>query len=130
MITSLLISLAIFQISTPADNNLRDQIREELSSVKGTFALAFQDLQTGERILINERETFHAASTMKTPVMIEVYKQAAAGKFSLSDSISVHQNFKSIADGSEFTLDQSSDSDRSFISRWAVNWISTACSTA
>ena len=74
--------------------------------------MAFQDLQTGEKILINERETFHAASTMKTPVMIEVYKQAAAGKFALSDSITVHQNFRSIADNSEFILDQSSDSDQ------------------
>ena len=112
MITSLLISLSVFQMSTPPDSSLKTQIKKELSSVKGTFALAFQNLQTGERILINERETFHAASTMKTQVMIEVYKQAVAGKFSLSDSITVHENFKSIADDSEFILDQSSDSEQ------------------
>ncbi len=40
--------------------------------------MAFKDLGTGTEILINERTVFHAASTMKVPVMIEVYKQAAA----------------------------------------------------
>ena len=113
MITSLLISFAAVSfMSSPPDSSLKAQINKEFSTVKGSFALAFKDLQTGQEMLINDRETFHAASTMKTPVMIEVYKQAATGKFSLSDSITVHQNFKSIADDSEFILDQSSDSDQ------------------
>ena len=33
--------------------------------------------KTGEELLINARESFHAASTMKTPVMIEIFRQAA-----------------------------------------------------
>ena len=41
--------------------------------------LAFEDLATGETVLINERDQMHAASTMKVPVMIEVYRQAAEG---------------------------------------------------
>jgi beta-lactamase class A len=113
MLTSILVSLsAAFVISSPPDSSLTLQIKKELSSVKGHFAVAFKDLQTGEELLMNERESFHAASTMKTPVMIEVFKQAEAGRFSLSDSIAVHQNFRSIADESEFILDQKSDSDQ------------------
>src|SRR5688572_12627910 len=113
MLTSVILSLAAVIISSsPPGGSLRQQIKKELATVKGTFAVAFKDLQTGEEILINAKETFHAASTMKTPVMIEVYKQATAGRFSLSDSIRVHQNFKSIADQSEFLLDQTSDSDQ------------------
>ena len=113
MLTPLILSLsAAFVISTPPDRSLTLQIKKELSSVSGHFAVAFKDLQTGEELLINEKESFHAASTMKTPVMIEVFKQSAAGKFSLKDSITVHQNFKSIADQSEFILDQTSDSDQ------------------
>ena len=68
---------------------LKKQIAERLSQQPGVFAVAFKDLSTGDNILINEQETFHAASTMKTPVMIEVYKQAAAGKFSLDDSVTI-----------------------------------------
>ena len=113
MLSSVILSLAaLFLSSPPPEGSLKRQIKKELAAVKGTFAVAFKDLQTGEEILINAKESFHAASTMKTPVMIEVYNQAAAGKFSLSDSIVVHQNFESIADQSEFVLGQSSDSDQ------------------
>src|SRR6266487_4376398 len=70
-----------------AMRTLKTNINKELSAQKGTFAVAFKDLSTGREIKINDHVTFHAASTMKTPVLIEVYKQAAEGKFSLSDSI-------------------------------------------
>ena len=111
MLHSLLLT-AMLVTSPGPDNTIKAKVSREFSSVKGTFAMAFRDLQTGVEIMINEREMFHAASTMKTPVMIEVYKQAAAGKFRLSDSVTVRQNFKSIADGSEYILDQESDSDQ------------------
>src|SRR5689334_6432160 len=91
--------------SKKALGTLQSDIEKELSGKKGTFAVAFRDLKTGRQISINDKETFHAASTMKTPVMIEVYKQAAAGKFSLNDSIELKNEFKSIVDGSSFSLD-------------------------
>jgi beta-lactamase class A len=113
MFNLLIISLtSAFSVFLTTNNTLRDRIDKKFSSVKGEFALAFKDLQSGKEILINERKSFHAASIMKTPVMIEVYKQASEKKFSLTDSLTVHQTFKSIADSSEFVLDQSSDSDQ------------------
>ena len=90
--------------------NLKIAIETKLRSVEGEFAVAFKDLQTGKTLFINEKENFHAASTMKTPVMIEVFKQAKAGKFKLSDSILVKNEFKSIVDGSTFGLDIRDDS--------------------
>ena len=90
---------------------LKRKIEEELAKNKGTFALAFKDGSTGEQLLIHEREYFHAASTMKTPVMIEVYKQAAAHRFSLSDSMLIKNEFKSIVDGSPFQLSVHDDSE-------------------
>lgn len=91
---------------------LSTSVSNELATNKGTFAVAFKNLQTGETMLINAQESFHAASTMKTPVMIEVYKQASQGKFKLKDSIKVKNEFKSIVDGSPFTLTAESDSDQ------------------
>ena len=91
---------------------LEGRIAGELAKQQGVFALAFEDLGTHEEILIREHEVFHAASTMKTPVMIEVYKQAAAGKFSLSDSVEVRNDFKSIVDGSSYSLSASDDSEQ------------------
>jgi beta-lactamase class A len=90
---------------------LRNKIIKETSKHKGVFAVAFKELSNGKEILINEKEIFHAASTMKTAVMIEVFKQANEGKFSLNDYITVKNNFKSIVDGSSFSLDSSDDSE-------------------
>ena len=95
-----------------AIRTLRSNIDKELSTQKGTFAVAFKDLKTGREIDINDHVVFHAASTMKTPVLIEVYKQAAEGKFSLSDSIVLKNEFKSIVDGSPFSLDSTDDSEQ------------------
>ena len=97
--------------SKKALRTLQSDIDKELSGKKGTFAVAFKDLKTGREIKINDKETFHAASTMKTPVMIEVYKQAAEGKFSLTDSIELKNEFKSLVDGSPYSLDSADDSE-------------------
>ncbi len=93
------------------DTLLRN-IQSELGSQKGFFALAFKDLATGETITWNEHESFHAASTMKTPVMIEVFKQAAEGNFSLTDSVMVKNEFKSIVDSSSYQLNPADDSEQ------------------
>jgi len=90
---------------------LKEKIQQEFSKQEGTFAVAFKDLSTGKELLINDTITFHAASTMKTPVLMEVYKQAAEGKFSLSDSLIIKNEFKSIVDGSLFSLDSTDDSE-------------------
>jgi beta-lactamase class A len=78
---------------------------------EASVGLAFEDLTTGETVLINEREQMHAASTMKVPVMIEVYRQAAEGRFALTDPIPVINRFHSIVDGSPYSLSVSEDSD-------------------
>lgn len=93
-------------------NEVKEAITKELAQQPGIYGVAFKDLSTGEEILINEREVFHAASTMKTPVMIEVFEQANEGKFSLTDSILVRNEFRSIVDGSTFSLDSAEDSEK------------------
>jgi beta-lactamase class A len=108
--------LILFILSSCAEQkiamrSLRENINGELSKQEGTFAVAFKDLSTGKELLINDTVTFHAASTMKTAVLVEVYKQAAERKFSLSDSLVIKNEFKSIVDGSLFTLDSTDDSE-------------------
>lgn len=91
--------------------DIRSDIQTEFNKVKGEFALAYKDLQTGEQILINEHQRFHAASTMKVPVLIEIYKQASSGNFSLNDSLEIKNEFQSIVDSSGYELDKAEDSD-------------------
>lgn len=91
-------------------NDIKFQIENKFASQKGTFALAFKTIEDHPvEILINPDDVFHAASTMKTPVMIEAFKQSKSGLFSLYDSVDVKNEFKSIVDGSPYNLDISRD---------------------
>ena len=101
----------LFAQPDTAMQNLKQKIIEQLSQPKGTFAVAFKDISSKKELVINEKEIFHAASTMKTPVMIEVFRQASKKKFSLNDSLVLKNEFRSIVDSSSFALDSSDDSE-------------------
>jgi len=91
--------------------DLKNTIEKDFDELSGDFALAFIDQSnTNQKIMINADEKFHAASTMKTPVMIEIFRQADEGKFRLLDSIILKNEFKSIVDGSLYSMDISDDS--------------------
>ena len=93
-------------------NELTEDINEIKAKIDGDIALAFLDLSNEEhQIQINTTKSFHAASTMKVPIMIELFKQQAEKKISLNDSIVLKNNFKSIVDGSLYSMDISEDSD-------------------
>lgn len=107
-----LVGAVLFCSCQASHKMVQQAIQKEFSRSPGTFAVAFRDLSGKKKdLLINEKENFHAASTMKTPVLLEVYKQAAAGKFKLTDSLTVKNGFKSIVDGSPFQLELSDDSE-------------------
>ncbi|HSP40489.1 MAG TPA: serine hydrolase [Gillisia sp.] len=101
---------AIHSVQSQELAELEKRIDSLLFTKKGDFAIAFKDLQKpNNKIFINEHENFHAASTMKTPVMMEVFRQVKEGKFELSDSLLVKNEFKSIVDGSTYSMDISRD---------------------
>lgn len=107
-----LVSLVIVSCHPKDDSPLMKEINEILAKEKGSFAVAFKDLQSGEMLLVNENEIFHAASTVKTPVMMEVFRQVHNGKISLTDSLVLKNEFKSIVDGSSFSLSPVDDSEQ------------------
>jgi len=90
---------------------LKTTLRTEIRASGAKVSLAFKDLETGEMLLLKDKAVVHAASTMKVPVMIEVFRQAAAGQFSLDDRLPVRTEFRSIVGGSPFSLRKEDDSD-------------------
>lgn len=103
--------ISIMTPQTKNINQLKSEIEQIISQTEGEFAVAFSTNENPEvSVIINGDESFHAASTMKTPVMFEVFKQASEGKFNLDDSILVKNEFTSILDGSKFQLELSRDS--------------------
>ena len=73
--------------------------------------IAFRTLDGKEKWYSRADESFHAASTMKVPVLIELFHQAKEGKLELTDAIVVRNEFHSIVDGSAFKLDAADDSE-------------------
>lgn len=110
--------LILFPVVICCNNNsktldiLKVNIESQISKIDGDVAVAFLDLSDRKNeISINVDSKFHAASTMKVPVMIELYKQQSEGKINLNDSILLKNEFKSIVDGSIYKMDIGDDSD-------------------
>ncbi|MBA3886991.1 MAG: serine hydrolase [Acidobacteria bacterium] len=76
------------------------------------MAVAFRTLDGRDDVLIDPDKPFHAASTMKVPVMIELFRQRAEGIVSLDEPLAIRNEFRSIVDGSPYTLSEGDDSDR------------------
>ena len=74
-------------------------------------AVAFVRLDGSRSWYTRADEPFHAASTMKLPVLIELYNQAHQGKLRLDDALVIGNEFRSLADGSPYALDPADDSE-------------------
>jgi beta-lactamase class A len=92
---------------------------ERLIAASGaeTVGVAVFDEATGHSLFVNERASLHAASTMKVPVMMELFRQAAAGRINLDAPLAVKNTFSSIVDGSAYQLSKDDDSDDELYSR-------------
>ena len=91
---------------------LAARIERRITAVPGAVVgVAYRDLQTGDTLYINADTSFHAASTMKVPVMIELFRAYDAGRLRPDQRIVLGNQFKSIVDGSPYSLDAGSDSD-------------------
>jgi beta-lactamase class A len=102
----------------PRDESLRTALQQRIARLPGAqVGLWFEDLGTGETLGIDDTLTFHAASTMKVPVMIELFRRADAGLLDLDDRIPLINQFKSIVDGSPYALTANEDSDEALYDR-------------
>ena len=113
------LSVAFMISLSPASvDSLRASILERVAAIPGaTVAVSYRDLESGESLDIAPDTVFHAASTMKVPVMIEVLRRAQSGSFALDQEILLVNQFASIVDGSPFSLDIAEDSDSALYGR-------------
>ncbi len=86
-------------------------IESTIGASGAQVAVAFQLLDGSGGWFLRADEPYHAASTMKVPVLIGLYEQAHLGKLSLGDPLRVRNEFHSLADGSPYSLDPADDSE-------------------
>ena len=118
---SVLVGCAAISRSTRTDSPLpapqawgalRSSISARIATVPGAeVGVWIHDFATGRTLGIGEDVVFHAASTMKVPVMIELFRRADAGTFAIDGITRFENRFRSIVDGSPYTLSAGDDSD-------------------
>ena len=99
-----------------------DQLRSDLEqrieeSGAETVGFYFLDLDSRDSLTLDADVRLHAASTMKLPVLVQLFRDAEAGWFSLDDSVWVTRTFRSIVDGSPYQLSLTDDSDSTLYDR-------------
>lgn len=96
----------------PVTSTLVAAIDSLVAQVPGaTVAVAVRRTAPGDDFSFsrNADRAFHAASTMKVPVMIEAFRQVAEGRRAWDDPVRVENRFRSIVDGSEYAIEDDSD---------------------
>jgi beta-lactamase class A len=85
--------------------------RRAATSGAETVGVYFRDLASGDSLLFDADARMHAASMMKVPVLIQLFRDHEAGRLRLDDSLKITKTFRSIVDSSTFDLDAPDDAD-------------------
>jgi beta-lactamase class A len=86
-------------------------LRTRIARSGAQVGLYFRTLDGRDSLRLGASRRFHAASTMKVPMMIQVFRDVDAGTLRLADSLPVRRTFHSILDGSPYDLSPADDSD-------------------
>jgi beta-lactamase class A len=106
--------LALTQTPDSTLDRIQERIRQEPGAQVG---VAYRDLGSADTLFLNPDSSFHAASTMKVPVMIELFRRSTSGSFRMDQGLMLVNQFASIVDGSPYALDPNSDSDSTLYHR-------------
>src|SRR5213593_108289 len=110
--------LLLLFLASQSDSSLRFQVEARIARAPArAVGVYYRDLATGDSLTVGSAVRFHAASTMKIPVMIQLFRDRDARLLSLDDSITITNTFRSIVDSSPYLLDVTDDSDSSLYKR-------------
>src|SRR5690606_6320139 len=111
----LVTQVALAQSSAEA---LRARLVERIARVpEARVGLVFQEVGGGAMVAIDPDSVFHAASTMKVPVLIEYFRAVEDGRLGAGQELLLVNEFESIVDGSPYTLSAGGDSDSAVFAR-------------
>ena len=111
--------LAVLMFVSPArpapaqePSTLAERLAERMARAPArAVGLYYRGLVGPDSVLIGANLRFHAASTMKVPAMIQLFRDADAGLLRLDDSLTVHVAFPSLVEGQAFVVGRKDDSD-------------------
>ncbi|MCX6570319.1 MAG: class A beta-lactamase-related serine hydrolase [Candidatus Aminicenantes bacterium] len=103
----ILMLMALTALPSPAqsrfpallDAKFQTAVRDAEAGLDGVLGLALKDLKTGKAFLINEREVFPQASSIKIAILFEAFKQAEEGRLQLDEFIALEESRKVAGSG-------------------------------
>ena len=114
----LLVLLPCSPAAAQAPGPLREQLAARVARAPATgVGVYYKSLSRPDSLLLGANLRFHAASTMKLPVMIQIFRDADEGLLRPDDSLTVRATFPSLVDGSPFEVDKADDSDSTLYRR-------------
>ena len=111
-LTGLLSITMLTGCSTPRDQKavLTEGIEAIIAEYdSAAVSVSVLDATNGFELQLRGDSLYHAASTMKVPVIIELFRQVEAGRMNLDDEVILKNEFRSIVDGSLFSIEDDSD---------------------
>jgi beta-lactamase class A len=116
----LTLPLVLLAVQAPDSGSLLARVEARIAQAPArSVGVYYRDLTAGsaDSLTAGSALRFHAASTMKLPVMIQLFRDRDAGTLTLDDSITVTNTFRSIVDSSPYQLDPTDDSDSTLYKR-------------
>ena len=104
-------------VSAVAPQTLEDKIKAELTNFSGKVWIYAKNLDTGKDYVLRADEQVRTASTIKLPIMTEVFRQIAQGKIKWTDEIVLTKEKKQGGSGILFEFSDNTKIDL----RTAVN---------
>jgi beta-lactamase class A len=115
MLTALFTAALLAQARSVPAASLETTLGRIIAESGAEVGVAYRTLDGRTEVFINADTTFHAASTMKVPVMIELFRQAHAGTLALDDPLPILNEFHSIVDGSQYALAEDDAADKDVV---------------
>ena len=112
MLTAIFTAALLAQARSVPAPSLETTLARIIADSGAEVAVAYRTLDGRTGVLINADTAFHAASTMKVPVMIELFRQAHAGTLALDNPLPIVNEFHSIVDGSRYALAEDDPADK------------------
>lgn len=102
---TLLLAFFAASVTWGQSTRLQENIERITRSVNAQWGIYVKVLETGEEMAINADRQMDTMSTIKIPLMVEAFHQIEAGKFSLTDKVTLSEAMKRPGTGVLRSLD-------------------------
>lgn len=96
------------QATATGESSARPDVEQLIQQSGADVSIAFRSLDGSQQLLIQADRGFDDSLAMKIPIMIDLFAEADARQLKFTDTISVHNAFRSVADDSTYGIDPTS----------------------